>query len=194
MRGCACLVLFCHHLLAAGGPVVIETSPLISVFHMTSYVHREGGQARVFTMYPRRWLPLNSGAKSFMLQGRHERFVGNSAFHTSLRGAPLLVGDTAEVVSPSASSQVQSLMPHNYILSCTVYTVVHQSIPVDYRCFYLTSGASTAVGPYLVHRNRRRLLSTLREEFVEKKYQVFEVIGLLLILSQVNLSSPVERV
>ena len=36
--------------------------------------------------------------------------------------------------------------------------------------------------------------STLREEFVEKKYQVFDIIGLLTILVQVNLSSPVERV
>ena len=36
--------------------------------------------------------------------------------------------------------------------------------------------------------------STLREEFVEKKYQVFDIIGLLTILVQVNLSPPVERV
>ena len=49
----------------------------------------------------------------------------------------------------------------------------------------------------IVHRNRKRFLlsqSTLREEFVEKKYQVFDIIGLLTILVQVNLSSPVERV
>ena len=58
-----------------------------------------------------------------MLQGKHKHFAGDSAFHTSLRGAPLLVGDTAEVVSPSASSQVQNLMPHNYILSCTVNVI-----------------------------------------------------------------------
>ena len=179
--------------MAAGGPPVVETSPLIFVFHMTSYVHRGGGQARVFSIYPRRWLSLNSRAKSFILQGRHKRFVGDSAFHTSLRGAPLLVGDTAEAVSPPAS-QVQSLMPHNYIISCTVYTVVQQSVLVDYCCFHLTSGVSTAVSPYIVHRNRRRSLLTLREEFVTKKYQVFDTIGLLLILSQVNLSSPVERV
>ena len=137
-------------LLAVGGPVVVGTSPLIFVFHITSYVHRGGGQARLFSMYPRRWLSLNSRAKSFVLQGRHKRFVGDSAFHTSLRGAPLLVGDTAEVVSPSAS-QVQSLVPHNYILSCTVYyTVVQQSVLVDYCCFHLPSGASTAVGPYIL--------------------------------------------
>ena len=36
--------------------------------------------------------------------------------------------------------------------------------------------------------------STLREECVEKKYQVFDTIGLLTILVQVNLSSPMERV
>ena len=48
-----------------------------------------------------------------------------------------------------------------------------------------------------VHRNRKRFLlsqSKLREEFVEKKHQVFDIIGLLIILVQVNLSSPVERV
>ena len=73
--------------------------------------------------------------------------------------------------------------------------LLQQSVLVDYYCcFHLTSGASTALGSYIGHRNRRRLLSTLREEFVEKKYQVFDIRGLLLILSQVNLSSPVERV
>ena len=85
-------------------------------------------------------------------------------------------------------------MPNNYILSRTIYIVVQQSVLVDYCCFHLTSGASTAaVGPYIVHRNTGRFLSTLREEFVEKKYQVLDIIGLLLILVQVNLSSPVER-
>ena len=69
-----------------------------------------------------------------------------------------------------------------------------QSVLVDYCCFHLaSSGASTALCSYIGHRNRRRLLSTLREEFVEKKYQVFDIIGLLLILSQVNPSSPVGR-
>ena len=34
----------------------------------------------------------------------------------------------------------------------------------------------------------------LWEEFVEKKYQLFDMIGPLIILVQVNLSSPVERV
>ena len=88
-------------------------------------------------------------------------------------------------------------MPHDCIPSCTIYTVVQQYVLVDYYCFHLTSGRSTAVGPSIVHRNRKRFLlsqSTLREEFVEKKYQVFDIIGLLTVLVQVNLSSPVERV
>ena len=88
-------------------------------------------------------------------------------------------------------------MPHDCIPSCTVYTVVLQYALVDYYCFHLTSGTSTAVVPSTVHRNRKRFFlsqSTLREEFVEKKYQVFDIIGLLTILVQVNLSSPVERV
>ena len=67
-------------------------------------------------------------------------------------------------------------MPHDCIPSCTIYTVVQQYALVDYYCFHITSGTSTAVGP------------------VEKKYQVFDIIGLLTILVQVNLSSPVERV
>ena len=81
-----------------------QTSPLIFVFRRTSYVHRGSDQARVFSMYPRRWLSLSSQAKLFTLQRRHRRFIGDSAFHTSLHGAPLLVGDTADVVSLSATS------------------------------------------------------------------------------------------
>ena len=64
-------------------------------------------------------------------------------------------------------------------------------------CFHLTSGASTAVGPNIIPRNMKRFFlsqSTLREEFVEKKYEVFDIVGSLIILVQVNLSSPVERV
>ena len=89
-------------------------------------------------------------------------------------------------------------MPHDCIPWCTVYTVVQHYALIDYYCcFHRTSGTSTAAGPSIVHRNRKRFLlsqSTLREEFVEKKYQVFDIIGLLTILVQVNLSSSVERV
>ena len=72
------------------GERAVETWPIF-VFRVTFYVHRGSGQqARV---YPRRWLSLSSRAKAFTLQGRHRRFVGDSAFYTSLRGAPLLVGE-----------------------------------------------------------------------------------------------------
>ena len=73
-------------------------------------------------------------------------------------------------------------MPRDCIPSCTVYTVVQQYALVDYYwycCFHLNSGTSTAVGPSIIHRNRERFLlsqSTLREEFVEKKYYVFDII------------------
>ena len=153
---------------------LIETSPIF-VFRMTFYVHRGSGQARV---YPRRWSSLSSRAKAFTLQGKYRRFVGDFAFHTSLRGAPLLVGEQQEWYH-QILQKVQNLMPHDYIPPYTVYTVVQQYlyVLVDYCCFHLTSGASTAVGPYIVHRNRKRFLlsqSTLREEFVEKKYQVLD--------------------
>ena len=177
----------------AGGRAV-ETSPIF-VFRMTFYVHRGSGQARV---YPRRRLSLSGRAKAFTLKGRHRRFVGDSAFHTSLRGAPLLVGEQQNLKwYHQILQKVQNLMPHDYIKSCTVYTIVQQYVLVDYCSFHLTSGASTAVGPYIIHQNRKRFFlsqSTLREEFVERKYQMFDIVGLLMVLVQVNLSSPVERV
>ena len=51
------------------------------------------------------WLCLlGSRAKIYTLQGRHRRFVGDSALRTYFGRAPLLVGETAEVVLPSATS------------------------------------------------------------------------------------------
>ena len=93
MKGWACCVLICDQQKRTFGgwrTSRVETWPIF-VFRVTFYVHRGSGQARV---YPRRrWLSLSSRAKAFTLQGRHRRFVGDSAFHTSLRGAPLLVGE-----------------------------------------------------------------------------------------------------
>ena len=74
------------------------------------YGHRGSGQARV---YPRRWLSLSNGAKAFTFQGRHRRFVGDSAFHTSLRRAPLLVGEQQKKWYHQILEKVQSLMPHD---------------------------------------------------------------------------------
>ena len=115
---------------------------------------------------------------------------------TSLRGDPLLVGEQQKKWYQQILQKVQNLVPHDYIKSCTVYTVVQQCVLVDYCCFHLTCGASTAVGPYIIPRNSKHFFlsqSTLREVFVEKKYQVFDIVGPLIILVQVNLSSPVER-
>ena len=89
------------------------------------------------------------------------------------------------------------MVPHDYINSCTVYPIVQQYVLVDYCWFHLTSGASTAVGPYIIPRNGKGFFlpeSTLREKFVEKKFQVFDIVGSLIILVQVNLTFPVERV
>ena len=185
-----------NRLLMAGGRA--EETSLIFMFRVTSYyVHRGSGQARV---YPRRWLSVSSQAKAFTLQGTHRRFIGDSAFHTSLRGALLLVGEQQKWYCQILQKVHRSLMPHDCIPSCTVYwyILLYSSMHVDYYCcFHLTSGTSTAVGPYIVHRNRKRFLlsqSTLRQECAEKKYQVFDITGLLTILVQVNLFSPMERV
>ena len=105
----------------AGGRAV-ETWPIF-VFRMTFYVHRVSGQARV---YPRRWLSLSSRAKAFTLEGRHRRSIGDSAFHTSLRGA-FLVGEQQKWYH-QILQKVQNLMPRDYVESCTVYTVVQQYV------------------------------------------------------------------
>ena len=61
---------------------------------------------------------------------------------------------------------------------CIYCTVVQQYVLlVDYCCFHLTSDASTAVGPYIIPRNRKGFFlsqTTLREKFVEKTFQVFD--------------------
>ena len=104
----------------AGGRAV-ATSPIF-VFRMTFYVHRGSSQSRV---YPRRWLSLSSRAKAFTLKGMHRRYVGDSAFRTSsLRGAPLLVGEQQKKWYQQILQKVQNLVPHDYIKSCTVCTVV----------------------------------------------------------------------
>ena len=108
----------------AGGRAV-ETSPIF-VFRMTFYVHRGSGQARV---YPRRRLSLSSRAKAFTLKGMHRRFVGDSAFHTSLRGPPLLVGEHQKWYQ-QILQKVQNLVLHDYIKSCTVYSLLLYSICV----------------------------------------------------------------
>ena len=145
----SCFVISRNELLVAGGRA-IETSPIF-VFRMTFYVHRGSGQVRV---YPRRWWSLSSRAKAFTLKGRHRRFVGDSAFHTSLRGAPLLVGEQQKWYQ-QVLQKVQNLVPHDYIKSCTVYTVVQQHVLVDYCCFYLTSGVSTVTGRASSCHNQR---------------------------------------
>ena len=147
MKGWACCALICHQQKRTFGGW--RTSSRVFDYFRVSYdilrSHRRSGQARV---YPRRGLPLSSQAKAFTLQGRHRRFVGDSAFHTSLRGAPLLVGEQQKWFH-QILQKVQNLMPHDYIPSCTVvYTVVQQYVLVDYGCFRLTSGASTAVSKY----------------------------------------------
>ena len=133
------------------------------------------------------------------------KYIGNSHTRTRRRhhrctNAGVAVHPHYSVVGCGSSPCFQPVLTVVVVLkqrSLIIHTsrdLLQQSVLVDYCCFHLASGASTALGSYIGHRNKRRLLSTLREEFVEKKYKVFDIIGLLLILSQVNPSSPVERV
>ena len=56
----------------------------------------------------------------------------------SLRGAPLLVEQKKKWYQ-QILQEVQNFVPHDYIKSCTVYTVVQQYVLADYCCFHLTS-------------------------------------------------------
>ena len=148
-----------NRLLVAGGRAV-ETSPIF-VFRMTFYVHRGSGQARV---YPRRWLSLSGRANAFTLKGRHRRFVGDSAFHRSLQGTPLLVGEQQNLKwYHQILQKVQNLMPHDYYLeSCTLYTIVHQYVLVssNFWCKYSSrslyySPKQEALVPVTINAPRR---------------------------------------
>ena len=155
MKGWACCGLICHQQKRTFGGW--RTSSRDFAYSRVSYDILRSSWKR------------SSRAKAFTFKGRHRSFVGDSAFHMSLRGAPLLVGEQQKCYH-QILQKVQNLMPHDYIKSCTVYNVVQQYVLVDCCCFHLTSGASTAVG-YIIHRNRKRFFlsqSTRREEFVEK--------------------------
>ena len=88
-----------------------ETSPPIFVFHIPYFCpswRKRPSPCFQHCMYPRRcWLCLlGSRVIIYTLQGRHNRrFVGDSAFHAHFGRTPLLVGDTAEVVSPLQQAQ-----------------------------------------------------------------------------------------
>ena len=105
-----------------------ETSLPFSCLVCYLSVHHGSGQARVFSVYPRRWLCLlGSRAKIYTLQGRNRRFVGDSALHTYFGRAPLLVGETAEQKWYYHLQQAQSLIPYNYI-PYTGILVVYSSL------------------------------------------------------------------
>ena len=151
MKGWACCVLICHQQKRtfAGWRTSSRDFAYFRVSYVTFYVNRGSGQARV---YPRRWLFLSSRAKAFTLQGRHRRFVGDSAFHTSLRGAPLLVGEQQKKWDHQILQKVQNLMPRDYIPSCTIlYMLLYSSTHLlIYCCFHLTSGANTAAAGHIL--------------------------------------------
>ena len=168
---------------------------------MASVVHFAQYYEMIVSAAARRFCRAYSVSGLFYLKIYRQFTHTNAPVAASMHHAGLAVHRHYSAVGCGSSPCFQHVLTVVVVLkqpSLIIHTsreLLKQSVLVDYyRCFHLTSGASTALGCYIGHRNRRRLLSTLREEFVEKKYQVFDTIGLLLILSQVNLSSPVERV
>ena len=111
---------------------------------------------------------------------------------TSRPGSRLRFYIKIEIQYQQILQKVQNSVPHDYIKPYTVfvYTVVQQYVLVDCCCFHLTSGASTAVGPYIIPRNRKGFFlsqTTLREKFVDKKVPGVCIVGPLIILVKVNL-------
>ena len=134
MNGWACCVLVCHQQKRTFGGWRTNSRDL--AYFRVSYDILRSSRKRSSPVYPRRGLSLSSRTKAFTLQGRHRRFVGDSVFHTSLRGAPLLVGEQQRWYH-QILQKVQNLMPHDYISPCTVYyTVVQQYVLVDYYQYF----------------------------------------------------------
>ena len=103
----------------------------------------------------------------------------NAPAASSMHHAGVAVHPHYSVVGCGSSPCFQPVLTVVVVLkqpSLIIHTsrdLLQQSVLVDYCCFHLASGASTALGSYIGHRNKRRLLSTLREVFAEKKYQVY---------------------
>ena len=98
----------------------------------------------------------------------------NAPAASSMHHAGVAVHPHYSVVGCGSSPCFQPVLTVVVVLkqpSLIIHTsrdLLQQSVLVDYCCFHLAFGASTALGSYIGHRNKRRLLSTLREEFVEK--------------------------
>ena len=121
------------------------------VWHIS--VHHGSGQARVFSMYPRRWLCLlGSRAKIYT------RFVSDSAVHTYFGRAPLSLL-TRQQKWYYRLQQAQSLILIGCTAVCTCWVLyfciqhtryclkknaVHQPVLVQYYCcFHLNYGTTT---------------------------------------------------
>ena len=133
---------------------------------MIFYVHRGSGQARV---YRRRWLSLSSRAKAFILKGRHKRFVGDSAFDTSLRGAPLLVGEQQKWFQ-QILQKVQNLVPHDNIKSCTVDTVLEHYVCV---CFLPIHSGHQVRWTYQPGSHRSKVTQDFSSTFFLRRVPLF---------------------
>ena len=82
-----------------------ETLPPIFVFGMTYFCPSGKRPSPCFQYVPTTVVVLiRQPIHIYTLQRRHRRCVGDSALHTYFDRAPLLVGETAEVILPSATS------------------------------------------------------------------------------------------
>ena len=84
-----------------------ETSPPIVVFRMTYFCPSWKRPSPCFQYVPTTMVVLIRQPSQNIhttLRGRHRRFVSDSTLHTYFGRAPLLVGETAEVALPSATS------------------------------------------------------------------------------------------
>ena len=151
------------------------------VWHIS--VHHGSGQARVFSMYPRRWLCLlGSRAKIYT------RFVSDSAVHTYFGRAPLSLL-TRQQKWYYRLQQGQSLILIGYTAVCTCWVlyfciqhtryclkqnaVVHQPVLVEYYyyycCFHLNYGTTTVDHDIIIRNKKRSLLCAPHPQWSEFK-------------------------
>ena len=126
MKGWACCVLICHQQKRTFGGW--RTSSRDFAYFRVLYDILRSSWKRSSPCVPTTVVVLKQPSPSIHTIGRHRRFVGDSAFQTPLRGAPLLVGEQQKWYH-QILQKVQNLMPHDdYIPSCTVlYILLYSS-------------------------------------------------------------------
>ena len=112
IKGWACRVLICHQQKRSFGGWRTSSRDF-AYFCVSCDILLRSQWKRSSPCVPTTVVIRKQPIQTFTLQGRHRRFVGDSAFHTSLCGAPFLVGEQQKWYH-QILQKIQSLMSHDY--------------------------------------------------------------------------------